>query len=106
RESPAYAKLRPATKYVYDRWLDHYEASGWGHLPVQEITRRAVMEGRDALLRQYGLPTVLQAFAVLRLIFKQARNRGLITDNPASEPELETPASRETVWTDEQIAAV
>jgi integrase len=97
--------LAKSTRKVYSRWLGFYERA-IGRRHVSAFTRGAVVELRELLLQKHKLGTVNHAFAVLRLVLEIARNRDLITVNPATDPELSTAAARETVWTDDQFRAV
>lgn len=102
KRSARYGALHASTRSAYDRWLDYFERE-FGVDPATGVTRKFVVKLRGKLLQRHSLPTVLHAFAALRLILDVAHDHDLLDHNPANRPKLGTPPPRQAVWTDGQV---
>ncbi|WP_191061041.1 tyrosine-type recombinase/integrase [Geminicoccus harenae] len=103
RASDAWTKLRERTKKDYARHLDAIKAWAGNH-QVRAITARTVYAYRSVCLK-IGARQGPMRMQVLRILLSHAVRIGELASNPASNPGISMPKSRDAIWSPEQIQA-
>ena len=100
RRSPEWDALRPNSKAHYSRYLRHLEMA-W-HKPLTGITRKLLLDMRDAVALKYG-PSAANCFLqVASAAFAWGRERGYVEHSPIDRAR-KIPTGHFPAWTMEQV---
>lgn len=105
RNSPAWAKLRPATQRDYAGTFLRIEAK-WGATQVAAFTKPILREWYETLYRENGKWIAQHDVRIFSLLFGYGELRGWIIANPAVRLKMETPEPRDRVLSWEEFDAL
>lgn len=102
KESHWFKKLSPKTQTGYRQSI--VRINNWGgNYMVKSITRRACKEFYNGI---HSISSANAIMRVLKLVFSFALEEGRVNENPVKGVRLIGLASRDQVWSDEEIKAV
>lgn len=100
RRSPKWNALRPNSKAHYTHYLRHLEMA-W-HKPLSQITRRLLLDMRDAVAAKYG-PSAGNCFIkVSSAAFTWGKKQGYLEHSPIDHIE-QIQTGNFPAWTNEQV---
>lgn len=101
RASERWAKFKPASRGIYERWLREIEDT-FGPLPFKAMTARVIGEHLDGIAR---IGARNQALAVWNNLVWAARLAGSIHDRPTARLHVPGLRPRRAIWQPEDDAA-
>jgi integrase len=82
-ERHAKRNTRASSAKQTERWLEKEALPKWGNRPVQDITKRDVLDLLDGIVDRGGGLSANRVLAAIRKLFNWAVQRGIITASPA-----------------------
>src|SRR5690606_23167611 len=102
-----WARWTPPTLGLYRSSVDNFIVPRIGRWKVRDITPRRVQTFLDALMDQYGLPTVARVRTILSGAFREAERLDAVTRSPMPHVRLPQPKPKApTVWTRAEASRV
>jgi integrase len=100
----ARANTRISSARQTERWLAKEVLPKWGNKPIQDITKRHVLDLLDGIVDRGGGLSANRVLAVTRKLFNWAVQRGIVSISPVAgiKPLLSEP-SRDRVVSDDEI---
>ncbi|MEZ5935855.1 MAG: tyrosine-type recombinase/integrase [Alphaproteobacteria bacterium] len=103
-ESDRFRHVKPQTQYGYRNALKPL-LEAFGHVKLAKITRGGLVQLRDNIARKQSPRKAIEAIKVLNLVFETARDRDMITTNPAKD--IAKPAGYKATphrpWTQDEL---